>query len=109
MALSSVHDPRVAFYFLPLASYNLSPQGSNVTILVLLGIPILLWAAIMLLSLRKDIEREEDPNAVANAETQKAPRFALDYTGRLWVEKGRKEFFKPIRRRGVTPPDQEEE
>ncbi len=79
------------------------------TILVLLGIPILLWVVIVLLSLPKVVEHEEEQETLTHPETQPAPRFTLDYTGKLWVEKGRKEFFKPIRRRGVTPPGEEEE
>ncbi len=85
------------------------------SILIFLGIPILLWAVVMLLSLREDGKSEETPReelkpqAPPQPDSENALHFSRDYTGRVWVDRKRKGVFPTIRRRGVTPPNDLEE
>ncbi len=72
-------------------------------ILIFLGIPLLLWAILMLLSLPQVLETEEDWQKLQELEAEEPPHFARDYSGRLWVEKRRKSFFRPIHRRARPP------
>ncbi len=85
------------------------------SILIFLGIPILLWTVIMLLSLREVVAPAETPPAEAEPTIQAQPNFestlpfSRDYTGRVWVERKQKGAMPTIRRRGVTPPNELEE
>ncbi len=96
----------LVYFFVP--AYN-RDRGRKLSILIFVGIPILLWAAIMLLSLREVVAPEEKQRAPARADSDSIPHFSRDYTGRVWVDPKRKGFFRTIRRRGVTPPNELEE
>ncbi len=90
------------------------------SILIFLGIPILIWAVIMLLSLREVVAPEEtrpteikpaDPKPTIQAQPnlESTLPFSRDYTGRVWVDRKQKGAMPKIRRRGVTPPNELEE
>ncbi len=85
------------------------------SILIFLGIPILIWSVIMLLSLREVVTREAPPRAepklrvLPKPDSPNALPFSRDYTGRVWVDRKQKGTFPTIRRRGVTPPNDLEE
>ncbi|MGE5141476.1 MAG: hypothetical protein ACM3JD_18565 [Rudaea sp.] len=76
-------------------------------ILVFLAIPVVIWCLVMLLSLPRLLENEEDRRRLVQQLPEEHPHFARDYTGQLWVEKGSKGFFRPIKRRHAG--EQEEE
>ncbi len=78
-------------------------------ILIFLGIPILVWVVILVLSLRQVIAPEEHTPVETKPDAESIPRFSRDYTGRVWVDPKQKGFFRTIRRRGVTPPNELEE
>jgi hypothetical protein len=99
--------PCVLVYFL-LPSYNLRREGT-LTILIFLGIPILVWTVVMIRSLPQVVPPSEEEPEPVNPDIDGAPHFTLDYTGRLWVERRRKGFFRPIRRRRAPPPGEREE
>jgi hypothetical protein len=79
------------------------------TILIFLAIPILIWVVVMVLSLPEVVEPEEERRPVAELYAEGAPRFTRDYTGKLWVERRRKGFFRTLRGRNVPPPGEKEE
>ncbi len=83
----------------------------KLAILIIVGIPLLVWVVVMVVSLPAVVGREEKPEIhVPTAfDSANAPPFSRDYTGRIWVDKKRKGFFVPIRRRTVGPPDEPEE
>ncbi len=75
------------------------------SIVLFVGIPILIWVVIMLLSLREPERPEQEKGTTpANTYAVETPPFARDYTGRLWVDKRRKGFFVAVHRRGFGPP-----
>jgi hypothetical protein len=78
-------------------------------ILIFLGVPILLWVVVMILSLRQVVPPTEEPAKPVNPDVDGAPYFTLDYTGRLWIDRRRKGFFRRIRRRQAMPPGEKEE
>jgi hypothetical protein len=78
----------------------------QMAILIFLGIPLALWLLVMLLSLPEVVEpREEEKPGLWKLYPDGAPQFKLDYSGKLWVEKKRKGFFKTLRR-PIIPPDE---
>lgn len=78
-------------------------------IVLLLGLPLLVWVVVMMLSLRPAGDPSEKTEKPLNPDVDGAPLFTLDYTGRLWVDRRRKGFFRRIRRRRpVTPREPEE-
>lgn len=91
-------------------------------ILVFLGIPLLIWVAVMLFaSVREKMGKRQPPKEQSKDKDKQAvvekpsspmalypdgpPRYTLDYNGNLWIEKKRKRFFRPVRRPGL-PPDE---
>ncbi len=78
-------------------------------ILIVLGIPLLIWAIVMLLSLREVVKPEEERRSEADLYAESAPQFSRDYTGKIWVERRRKGFFRPLGNRNVRPPGEPED
>ncbi len=74
-------------------------------ILIFLGIPILIWAVIMILSLPVVVAPREEKPGLWELYPDGAPQFKLDYSGKLWVDKRRKGYFKTLRRPNI-PPDE---
>ncbi len=68
-------------------------------ILIFLGIPTLVCTVLMILSLPQVLETEEDIRKLQELESEEPPRFMRDYTGRVWVEKQHKGFFRTLPRR----------
>lgn len=75
----------------------------------MVGLPLLVWVVVMILSLRQVVAPEEEPVEPVNPDVDGAPLFTLDYTGRLWVDRRRKGFFRRIRRRRPTETREPEE
>jgi hypothetical protein len=63
----------------------------------------------MILSLPQVVETEAERRVQAEYEAQNAPQFSRDYTGKLWVERRRRSFFRPLGHRNVRPPGEPEE
>jgi hypothetical protein len=78
-------------------------------ILLILGIPMLVWAVVMIRSLPQVVPPPEEQIEPVNPDVDGAPQFTLDYSGRLWIDRRRKGFFRRIRRRRVLPPREPEE
>ncbi len=83
--------------------------NSSLTILIVLGIPLVIWAIVMVLSLREVVATEEDRRSEAELYAESAPQFSRDYTGKVWVERRRKGFFRPLGHRNVRPPGEPED
>ncbi len=81
----------------------------NLAVLIFLAIPIVVWLLIMLLSLPEVVESEQERRPISELYAEGAPRFTRDYTGRLWVERRRRDFFRPIRQHRRAPPPGDEE
>ncbi len=77
-------------------------------ILIFLGIPVLVCVILMTLTLPLVLETDEDIQRLKELESEEPPRFMRDYTGRVWVDKQHKGFFRTLRRR-PGPPDQSSE
>ena len=73
-------------------------------ILVFLGFPILVWAVVMILTLPQVVPPRDEQSEPVNPDVDGAPLFTLDYTGRLWIDRRRKGFFRRIRRPRKSPP-----
>jgi hypothetical protein len=79
---------------------------ADMAILIFLGIPILFWVAIMILSLPTVVSPpDEKPGVLWDIYPDGPPQFQLDYSGKLWVAKKQKSYFRPLRRPGI-PPDE---
>ncbi len=78
-------------------------------ILLVLGIPLLLWVVVMVLSLPEVVTSEQERRSEAELYAESAPQFSRDYTGRVWVERRRRGFFRPLGHRNVRPPGETEE
>lgn len=78
-------------------------------IVLLLGLPLLVWVVVMIWSLRRVVDPSEKVEEPVNPDVDGAPLFTLDYTGRLWVDRRRKGFFRRIRRRRPVAPGEPEE
>jgi hypothetical protein len=78
-------------------------------ILLFLGIPMLVWAVVMIRSLSQVVPPPEEQVEPVNPDVDGAPQFTLDYSGRLWIDRRRKGFFRRIRRRRTLPPREPEE
>jgi hypothetical protein len=75
-------------------------------ILIFIGIPILIWVLIMLLSLPTVVEPpREEPPGIWKLYPDGAPQFRLDYSGKLWVDKKKKGYFKTLRRPNIPPEE----
>ncbi|MGB8648149.1 MAG: hypothetical protein WCF84_23130 [Anaerolineae bacterium] len=74
-------------------------------ILIFLGIPVLVCVILMLLSLPQVLETEEDLRRLQQLDSEEPPHFARDYSGRVWVDRRHKGFFRQLRRRSKTPSD----
>jgi hypothetical protein len=70
---------------------------------------MLVWAVVMIRSLRESAPPPEEQVEQMNPDVNGAPRFTLDYSGRLWIDRRRKGFFRRIRRRQPLPPHEPEE
>ncbi len=78
------------------------------TVLLFVGIPILVWVMLVIVTLPRLVDAKPDTPSATPQSDEPAPRFTRDYTGRLWIEKRRKGFFRPLRRRRPRPEDVEE-
>ncbi len=75
-------------------------------ILIFVGIPILLWLLIVILSLPTVVEPpREEPSGIWKLYPDGPPQYKLDYRGNLWIDKKRKSFFKPLRRPNIPPEE----
>ncbi len=77
-------------------------------ILIFLGIPILVCVVLIILTLPLVLETDEDIRRLKELESEEPPHFTRDYTGRVWVDKRHKGFFRTLPRR-PGPPDQSSE
>ena len=78
-------------------------------VLLVLGLPLLVWTIVMVLSLPKVVQSEQERRSEANPYAESAPQFSRDYTGRVWVERRRRGFFRPLGHRNVRPPGEPED
>ncbi len=74
-------------------------------ILIFVGIPLLVWVVVMLLSLGEPGSAKAEKPGRWNIYTDGSPQYRFDYQGRLWVEKKKKGLFQVIKDPKI-PPDQ---
>ncbi len=79
------------------------------SILIFLGFPVFICVVLLILSLPHVLETEEDLKRLQHLDQEEPPRFARDYSGRVWVDKRQKGFFRTIRRRSAPPPGDSEQ
>ncbi len=77
-------------------------------IVIFLGIPVLVCVVLMILTLPLVLETDADIQRLKELDSEEAPRFMRDYSGRVWVDKQHKGFFRTLRRR-PGPHDQSSE
>lgn len=78
-------------------------------IFIFLGIPMLAWVLVMIYSLVQERMPAKERTEPINPDVDGAPQFTLDYSGRLWIDRRRKGFFRRIRRRRTLPPNETEQ
>ena len=74
-------------------------------ILIFLGIPVLVWVLIMLVSLPLVVSPREEKPGVWKLYPDGPPQFQLDYSGKLWIDRKHKGFFRSLRRPHLPPEE----